>query len=332
MKKIIYSLLLLFISFIFVSCDFKLIDDNEQKGLEIDSLLQDMVTHKNIIYLISKDKIYRIHNNVNKLKKIQTTLKPIKEERADFISIKKIENTIYVLDENRKIYIWKIDSNDDLEFFNTIKLTNEATSFEVFPNNTILLANSSAQTELIDIEFLTKETDSYIKFSTIKKPIRSSYLDNNNNKFYAVGNLNKLAKYNLQNIKNIRQEIEKEVSQKINIISSNNRHLFLASNNDIFVYDFNLNKISSLNIQRVKNFLFDGNYLYLSRGLNGISKVDISNVENLKDIKYFQESNKDYKKILFSEDKKNIIIMLSHNIKMISKNSLKDVIKPPTIK
>ncbi len=324
MKKIFFYLSFILI---FVACDFKLVDDEKNNILKINDNLQDMVSYNNIIYLISKDKIYYIHNNGKLVK--QGSVKPF-IARTDFVSIKKVLDNIYILDENKKIHIFKIDDGDDLRFINSVELEHEATSFEVFSDNTIMLANSDIETELIDIEPLTKEADSYIKFNKIEKPINSSYLVDDVD-LYTIANLNKLTKYDLRDVKNIKEEIEKTVPEKINLISSNNKHLFLASDNNISVYDFTLNEVSSLSMPRVENFLFDGNYVYLSRGLNGISKIDISDVGNLKDIKYFKEENKNYKKILFSEDKKHIIIMLDNDIKMISVDSFKDTSKLPGI-
>ena len=326
MKKLFLSL---FFVFVFVACDFKLVDDNKQSGLKVDDLLQNMISYKNIIYLISKDTIYYIHNINNKLVKQGKTSKPF-TARADYVSIKKMEDNVYILDENKKIHIWKININNELSFVNSIELTHKATNFDVFSDNKIIIVNSDTETELIDIEALTQEQDSYIKFNTIKKTINNSYLQDNI-ALYTISNLNKLTKYDLRDIKNIREDTERIVPEKINIISSNKKYLFLASDNSIFVYDFSLNKVSSLVIPRVNDFLFDDNYIYLARGLNGISKIDISDVENLRNSKYSKEQNKNYKKILFSEDKKHIIIMLEDEIQMISIDNFKDINSPVSL-
>ena len=320
--KLLFSL---FISFFLLSCELEFVDKDKGKVFNTDSLQQDMVSNGDIIYLLSKDKIRTININ-NSLLPGKTNIISFKT-RVDFKSIKKISDYVYVLDENKKIYVYSINSNDNLVSVKIITLNHEANSFEVFDDNSILIASYDNKSDLFDISDAntTVEENTFL-FNEIKEEVRLSYLNKTNSKLYAISNLNKFNIYDLSNIKKINKYKSITVDEKIHIITSNEQYIFLASDENIFVYDLELNKISSFKLDRITSLLFSNNYLYVSRGLNGIDKLDISDIENIKKVaKYDKNKDKNNKKILFNKDKNKIIIMRNSDVTIININSFVDI-------
>jgi len=282
----------LIIKFLFVSmfvfsyfgCGWEPYSSNLESYIELDKKknYKDILLNDGVLYILSSDGIDYANS---KTKKVVGKVNFGYDGRLDLISMKKYLNRLLVLDDKKTIHIFDSSIPDSLVYLNSLSISDNINGFDILVEAKMILVYLDTKSVLYDLAITNSSSESENKsfsFSEIEQISKISFVNKDRTKLYLVNKLNTLISYNISDLKNIRELETKDLNESIKVMNSNGDNLFIATGNKLYKYSqSSLNSISSISIAGINDIIYYDDYIFASKGIDGISKIDIKNMKEI---------------------------------------------------